>query len=83
MADKFELVPGTGTTLDIAHTVGLTVLAMLTALREHSPETLASVRDYLSRVQDRANTMNATDEQKKIIESALGIVTGVVVGITN
>jgi hypothetical protein len=82
MADKFELVPGTGTTLDIAHTIGLTVIAILTALAEHSPETLVSVSDYLVRVGDAANKANATDEQKQIIKRAIGIVTGVAIGIT-
>ncbi len=74
MAKKFELVSGTGATLDIAHTIGLTVVALLTALAEQSPEVLASMRRYLLDVQRRANTLNASDKQKRTVQEALRLV---------
>ena len=47
MAEKFQLVPDTGSTLEIAHSIGLIQIALLTALAEHSPEVLSTMQDYL------------------------------------
>jgi hypothetical protein len=77
MAEKLELVPETGTTLEIAHSIGLIQIALLTALAKHSPEVLTTMQDYLATIKTRADKLKATDKQKRIILRAIGVVAGI------
>ena len=77
MAKNFTLVSRTGTTLEIANTIGLVQIALLTALADHSPEVLVTMQEYLLTVQRRADKHKATDKQKGIIAGARALVASI------